>query len=104
MRGQKGFTVVELLVVLAIMGVITFIVAINVGPQLLDTDPSSDKAIYSELRNRPISSLNVTELQIVADYLASRYRDSEAAQRATIYQNQIIITKLDELLQTEVTP
>jgi len=98
MRGQKGFSVVELLVVLAIMGVITFIVAINVGPQLLDTDPSSDKAIYGELRSRPISSLNVTELQFMVDYQLGRYEATWAA----IYQNQIIITKLDELLQTEV--
>ena len=104
MRGQKGFTVVEVLVLIAMLGVIAGVVALTAGVHLQGADPSSDNAIYRELTSRPISSLNMTELQFVVDYAAdpsnrlTNFRYSVAA----MYQNQIIITKLDELLQTEV--
>ena len=98
MRGQKGFSLVELLVVIAILEVIAFVAVTNIGPYLQDVDPSSDAAIFTELRGRPMSSLNMTELQFVVDYYISHGSTAWAA----VYQNQIIIMKLDELLQTEV--
>jgi len=110
MRGQKGFTDVHLLVVLAIIGVIAAVIWLNIGEYQRRRDAVTNitgpTAIYRELTSRPISSLNMTELQFVVDYAANpprrltEFRYSVAA----MYQNQIIITKLDELLQTEVTP
>ena len=101
MKSQKGFDVIELLIVLAVLGVMAFAIAMAVNSYFGGVEPANNitdsKDIYRELTSRPISSLNMTELQIAADYLASRHRNSEAAQRAAIYQNQIIITKLDEL-------
>ena len=105
MRGQKGFTVVELLIAIAIIVVIVAVIWLNLGEYQRRREAANNitgpTAIFTELRGRPISSLNVTELQFVVDYATGRYNSPDWA---AIYQNQIIIMKLDELLQTEVTP
>ena len=100
MRSQRGFPLIELLMVVAIMGMIILFAGLSVGRVLHDPGPDipAPGDTYIELRERPISSLNMTELQFVVDYAVGE--GSTIA--ASIYQNQIIITKMDELLQAEV--
>jgi len=100
MRSQKGVTLIEVLAAVSLLGILALIVGLNVGAVLHDPGPDipAPGDTYAELRGRPISSLNVTELQFVVDYAVGEGSTIAAA----IYQNQIIITKLDELLQVEV--
>ena len=108
MRSQRGVTLIELLIVIAILAIIAAVVIPQMG-NLMEwhdegTEPPTARARYIELRNRPISSLNVTELQFVVDYEVdpSNMLPDPRHSRAAVYQNQIIITKLDTLLQAEV--
>jgi len=96
MRSQKGFTLVEALLAIAVLGIIAAVVILNLN-NFVPFTPVEDEAwcYYSELRQQPISSLNITELQFVVDYAV----DKGSTIAAAIYQNQIIILKLEECSQ-----
>ena len=106
MRGQKGIAPIEVLMTLAILGAIATVAYLGISDYTHSRELAPQTAIYRELTSRPISSLNMTGLQFVVDYAANPPRRLTECRYsvAAMYQNQIIITKLDELLQTEVTP
>jgi len=105
MRGQRGATLIEMLVTVAFLGMIVTVITLNVvaiqnqGETDSNDMDSQSFALYRDLRGLPISSLNMTELQFVVDYSVSSGSDYWGA----IYQNQIIITKLDELSEQTKT-
>lgn len=103
---QKGFTIIELLTVIAILGVITAMVALNVTG-FFDTSSNNTTAtnetivdnatMFQQLSSEPITSLNLTELQFAIDYCWSQ----KLFTATSIYQNQTIILLLTE---GEATP
>lgn len=102
MKRQRGFTLVEVLVLLAILAAIVVVIALNIGlfsPAKSPADmPAYNVTQMDALFSKPLSSLNATELHLLADYCTWRsneaYSDTVSARwaiRATVYQNQLII-------------
>lgn len=104
---QKGFTLIEVIVVIAILGVITALIALNVGDffgranDFATNETTSNTTIFEQLSLKPITSLNLTELNFMVDYCLAKYRanfdaalTTKWATIASIYQNQIIIIEL----------
>ena len=106
MKRQKGFTLIEALVAVAILGVIFAVIALNIGNFSGRESPSNEVPAYNvtqmdELSSEPLSSLSIGELQLLADYCMwssdqgySYESKARWVTRAAVYQNQIIIQLL----------
>ena len=106
MKKEGGFTLVEFLVVVALLGVIAAVVILNVDRAFSSVEPPSEAVpaynvtLADDLFSRPLSSLNVTELQFLADYCmwsSSGEFSYEAmtrwSTRATVYQLQLLLQR-----------
>ena len=104
MKDQRAFTLQDVLAVVAILGVCA-VVALGVYafiPQPPTTElPAYNSTQVGDLFSQPLSSLNVTELQLLADYCMwssgqTGYNDLKVrwSIKAAVYQNQIIINQL----------
>jgi len=99
---QKGLTLIDLLIMIAILGVITAVVALNVGDffgrDTANNETTVNQTIFEELKGQPINTLNSTALQFMVDFCLTADPESPALDiwlgRAAVYQNQIIINEL----------
>ena len=100
MKDQRGSTLTEVtVVVVLILGIIAAVGVLSFSY----TEPPTEMPAYNstqidELFSQPLSSLNVTELELLADYCMwssgqTGYNDLKVrwSIRAAVYQNQIII-------------
>lgn len=110
---NKGFTLIELLIVVAIFGIIIAVVIPNIYRFMSSSNTTSNettvnettvysRTLFYELFNKPITSLNLTELTFMVDYSVAKYTDNVDASifawwatLAELYQRQIIINKCD---------
>lgn len=100
---QRGITLIDLLIIIAILGVIAAVVALNVGG-FFGTGGNetivTNQTIFDDLTAKPIGSLNLTELNFLVDYCirqANSNPDTRSSRwpiMTTVYQNQILINEL----------
>jgi len=96
MKRQQGWTLIEVLVCIAILGIIAAVVILNAGSYFgCQQEPDPTLTHFNELRQQPITSLNRTDLDFMLDYCMER-RWYESGR---FYQNQIIINQLDALAE-----